>query len=214
LGFVSAQVPVRDGRLLFSGRVGVELTPQQGKAAAEIAALKSRSGRPAGSGAGMSGDECSGLPAGETGQEAEGIEDGLQRERTVPMSPEETGPLQGADEPQELAPLRPQVVIDDFLKCDFRLGRILEAEVVPGSKKLLKFTIDIGLETRTILAGIQQNYAPEDLKGKMVVVIANLAPRRMMGFTSQGMVLAAEVDGKLSVLTPLTDGLRPGARLS
>jgi methionyl-tRNA synthetase len=117
-------------------------------------------------------------------------------------------------EPPALPGLRPEIKIDDFLKCDFRLGTILEAERVAGSKKLLKFIVDIGLEKRTILAGIQEHYEPEALVGKTVVVIANLAPRRMMGFDSQGMVLAAEVDGKLTVLTPLSPGLLPGARLS
>ncbi|MFQ5718485.1 MAG: methionine--tRNA ligase [Acidobacteriota bacterium] len=113
-----------------------------------------------------------------------------------------------------LPSLRPEITIDDFLRCDFRLGKILDAEKVKGSRKLLKFTIDTGIDTRTILAGIQEHYDPADLVGKTVVVIANLKPRRMMGFDSQGMVLAAEVDGKLSVMTPLTGGLRPGARLS
>jgi methionyl-tRNA synthetase len=113
-----------------------------------------------------------------------------------------------------LPEMRPQVTIDDFLKCDLRLAKILDAEKVPGSKKLLKFTVDTGLDTRTVLAGIQEYYEPEDLVGKTVVVIANLAPRRMMGYDSQGMVLAAEIDGKLTVITPLTEGLRPGAQLS
>jgi methionyl-tRNA synthetase len=113
-----------------------------------------------------------------------------------------------------LAELRPEITIDDFLKCDLRLGKILEAEKVPGSKRLLKFIVDTGVDKRTILAGIQEHYEPEQLVGKTVVVIANLAPRRMMGYDSQGMVLAAEVDGKLTVLTPLTEGLRPGAQLS
>ena len=121
---------------------------------------------------------------------------------------------QAAAVPAGLEPLRDQITIDDFLKCDFRLGKILEAEKVPGSKRLLKFTVDVGIDTRTILAGIQEHYEPEALVGKTVVVIANLAPRRMMGYDSQGMVLAAEADGTLTVLTPLTDGLRPGARLS
>ena len=115
---------------------------------------------------------------------------------------------------EALPALRAEIAIDDFLKCDLRLGRILEAEKVAGSKKLLKFTVDIGLEQRTILAGIQENYEPEVLVGRTVVVIANLASRRMMGFESQGMVLAAEVDNKLSVLVPFTEGLRPGAQLS
>lgn len=110
--------------------------------------------------------------------------------------------------------LRPQITLEDFQKCDLRLGRIVEAEPVSGSKKLLRFTVDIGLDRRTILAGIQENYAPENLLGKTVVVIANLASRRMMGFDSQGMILAAEADGKLTVLVPLTEGLPPGARLS
>jgi len=113
-----------------------------------------------------------------------------------------------------LPALRPEITIDDFLKCDFRLGRIVDAEKVPGSRKLIRFTVDIGLDTRTILAGIQEHYDPETLVGKTVVVIANLAPRRMMGYDSQGMILAAEVDGTLTVLAPLTEGLRPGAQLS
>ena len=138
-------------------------------------------------------------------------------EQSQPFSP---GGAPGPDaagnsgESTGLYELRPQVTIDDFRKCDLRLGKILAAEKVPGSKKLLKFTVDIGLEQRTILAGIQEHYEPEALLGKIVVVIANLAPRRMMGYESQGMVLAAEVDGKLTVLVPFTEGLRPGAQLS
>jgi len=130
----------------------------------------------------------------------------------VPVTPPSTAPDTGAVAAPP--PIRPTIGIEDFLKCDFRLGKILAAEKVAGSKRLLKFTIDIGLEQRTILAGIQENYAPDELIGRTVVVIANLAPRKMMGIESQGMVLAAQIDGRLTVLTPLTEGLRPGAQLS
>ncbi len=137
-----------------------------------------------------------------------------EQEQTGAEPEQETSAGAPAEAAAGLPALRPEITIDDFLKCDFRVGRILDAEKVPGSKKLIKFTIDIGLEKRTILAGIQEHYEPEALVGRQVVVIANLAPRRMMGYDSQGMVLAAEVDGTLSVLTPLSEGLRPGAQLS
>ena len=149
---------------------------------------------------------------------APGAETAAARQAEAAASPEAAA--SGASQtktpavPAGLEPLREQITIDDFLKCDFRLGKILDAEKVPGSKRLLKFTVDVGIDTRTILAGIQEHYEPEALVGKTVVVIANLAPRRMMGYDSQGMVLAAEDDGTLTVLTPFTEGLRPGARLS
>ena len=152
-------------------------------------------------------------PAGETKTETAGA----SKAGTADVRGAETAGASGVETaavPAGLEPLREQITIDDFLKCDFRLGKILDAEKVPGSKRLLKFTVDVGIDTRTILAGIQEHYEPEALVGKTVVVIANLAPRRMMGYDSQGMVLAAEDDGTLTVLTPFTDGLRPGARLS
>lgn len=170
---------------------------------AEIEALHAQA-KQADAGAGEKAmSEENTTPAGETeGTEAEG------NTAAPEVAPEAAGAATGLPE------LRSEITIDDFIKCDFRLGKILDAEKVPGSKRLLKFTIDIGIDTRTILAGIQEHYPPEDLVGKMVVVIANLAPRRMMGYDSQGMVLAAEVDGKLTVLTPFSDGLKPGAQLS
>jgi len=99
--------------------------------------------------------------------------------------------------------LKPEIQFDDFAKLDIRVGTILEAEAMPKSKKLLKFLIDDGLEKRIILSGIAEHFNPADLVGKQVTFIANLAPRKMMGVESNGMILMAEdQDGSLSLLQP------------
>ena len=103
----------------------------------------------------------------------------------------------------EVEPLKPEITFDDFSKLDIRIGRVLAAEKMEKSNKLLKLTIDIGVESRTVLSGIAQHYTPEQIIGKQVTLIANLAPRKMMGIESQGMVLMAEdADGKLKLLQP------------
>ena len=100
-------------------------------------------------------------------------------------------------------PVKSTIVYDDFQKLDIRVGTVLECERVPKMKKLLKFLIDDGLEKRTIVSGIAQWYEPEQLKGKQVLFIANLAPREFKnGLVSQGMILSAEnYDGTISVTT-------------
>ncbi|SOE21317.1 methionyl-tRNA synthetase [Spirosomataceae bacterium TFI 002] len=99
--------------------------------------------------------------------------------------------------------LKGEIQFDDFAKLDIRIGTILEAEPVAKSKKLLKFLIDDGMEKRTILSGIAQYYKPEEMVGKQVTFIANLAPRPMMGSVSEGMILMAEdVDGSLALVEP------------
>ncbi|UBM57312.1 methionine--tRNA ligase [Marinilongibacter aquaticus] len=99
--------------------------------------------------------------------------------------------------------LKEEIVFDDFMKLDLRVGTILEAEPVKKSKKLLKFLIDDGFEKRTILSGIAQHYSPEEMIGKQVTFVANLAPRKMMGHLSQGMILMAENnDGTLALVQP------------
>lgn len=111
-------------------------------------------------------------------------------------------------------PLKPQVVFDDFAKLDIRIGKVLEAEKVEKSNKLLKLTVDTGIDRRTILSGIAQHYEPGDLVGKEVTLIANLAPRKMMGIESRGMILMAEdSDGKLRLILP-SDSVTPGASVS
>ena len=100
------------------------------------------------------------------------------------------------------APLKPTVSIDDFRKIDLRVAKIIDCEKVAKSEKLLRIEVQIGSETRQIIAGISKHYAPESLVGKDVIVVANLAPAKLMGLESNGMLLAASSeDGKLSLLT-------------
>jgi methionyl-tRNA synthetase len=106
------------------------------------------------------------------------------------------------------------VTISDFGKVELRVAEVLAAEPVPKSKKLLKLTVSLGSEQRTVVAGIAEHYAPADLVGKKVVVVANLEPAKLMGIQSQGMVLAGSTqgDGALAVLT-LDRDLPAGARV-
>jgi methionyl-tRNA synthetase len=115
-------------------------------------------------------------------------------------SPDTTAPDTSAS---AFAPIAEAISYDDFAKMDIRTGTILTAEKVEKSKKLLKLRVDIGLEQRTILSGIAEYFAPEAVIGKQVIVLANLAPRLMMGTESQGMILMAEdAAGKLSFVQP------------
>jgi methionyl-tRNA synthetase len=110
-------------------------------------------------------------------------------------------------------PIAEAIEIDDFAKIDLRIAKILKAEHVVGAEKLLHLTVDIGDETRSIFAGIKSAYAPEDLIGKLTVVVANLKPRKMRFGLSEGMVLAAGPGGKdIWVLSP-DDGAQPGMRV-
>jgi methionyl-tRNA synthetase len=101
----------------------------------------------------------------------------------------------------------------DFAKLDLRVVEVVAAEAVPKSKKLLKLTVSLGGEQRTVVAGIAEHYAPGDLVGKKVVIVANLEAARLMGIESQGMVLAGSSEGRLAVLT-LDRDLPPGAKVS
>ncbi|MCE4602139.1 MAG: methionine--tRNA ligase subunit beta [Desulfurococcales archaeon] len=102
----------------------------------------------------------------------------------------------------------------DFAKLDLRVGRVLEAEPVPNSRKLVKLIVDIGGEKRQVLAGLAKWYKPEDFVGKLVIVVANLKPKRMAGLVSQGMVLAAPCgDGEKPVLLTVEEPVEPGARV-
>lgn len=103
----------------------------------------------------------------------------------------------------DLPALKDEIIFDDFMKMDLRVGEIKTAEKVEKSNKLLKFTVDMGMETRTILSGVAKHFSPEDMIGKKVTVMANLAPRKIMGIESQGMLLFAEnSDGKLVAVSP------------
>jgi methionyl-tRNA synthetase len=116
-----------------------------------------------------------------------------------------------AEKPKEEG-LAEQVTIDDFMKIDLRTGKILAAEKVKKSKKLIQLKVDIGTETRQVLAGIAEAYEPDQLIGRTVVLVANLKPVKLMGIESQGMILAGSADGKL-VLAGFDQELPPGARV-
>ena len=111
-------------------------------------------------------------------------------------------------------PIKPTISFDDFEKLDIRVGTVLECEAVPKMKKLLKFKIADGLEDRTIVSGIAQHYKPEELVGKQVLFVANLAPRQFKnGLVSEGMILSAEnYDGSLAV-TSLLKEVKPGSEV-
>jgi methionyl-tRNA synthetase len=111
---------------------------------------------------------------------------------------------------EEAAPVT--VSFEDFQKLDLRVGRIVAAEQVPKADKLIKLTVDIGQEQRTVVAGIAPSYSAEMLVGKQVILVANLAPRTLRGVESRGMVLAAETDGRI-VLASFDTPVSPGAKV-
>ncbi len=112
------------------------------------------------------------------------------------------------------ASVQEDIAFDDFLKPDIRVGRVLECTKVPKADKLLCFKVDDGADGRTIVSGIAQHYAPEALVGKNVCFVANLAPRKLKGILSQGMILSAEdyKTGKLTVLT-VDESIAPGSKI-
>lgn len=100
-----------------------------------------------------------------------------------------------------IEPVNPEITFDDFGKIDLRVAKILTAEKVKKSRKLIKMTVSLGNEERTVVSGIAEHYKPEELIGKQVIFVANLKPAKLMGIESQGMILAASLDGKLVVPT-------------
>jgi methionyl-tRNA synthetase len=106
-----------------------------------------------------------------------------------------------------------KITIDDFAKIDLRVGTVKVAERVPKSDKLLRLEIDIGTEVRQVVAGIAEAYAPEPLIGRKVVIVANLAPRKLRGLESNGMIVAASLEGGKPVLAGFLEEVPPGARL-
>ena len=126
------------------------------------------------------------------------------------IPPSQPSPTTGEGEEVSGAP---QIAIDDFQKIDLRVARIVTAEQVKGADKLLKLTLDLGGETRTVFAGIKSAYDPETLKGRLTVMVANLAPRKMKFGVSEGMVLAASGDGPGLFLLSPDSGAQPGMKV-
>jgi methionyl-tRNA synthetase len=106
-----------------------------------------------------------------------------------------------------------KISIDDFAKVELRVALVKVAERVPKADKLLRLEVDLGTETRQILAGIAESYTPESLVGRKVVIVANLAPRKMRGLESNGMVVAASPDGGKAVLAGFLEDVPVGTRL-
>ena len=110
--------------------------------------------------------------------------------------------------------LKPEIVFDDFGKIDLRVGTIIDAKKVEKADKLLQLEVDLGSEKRTIVSGIAMHFEPAAIIGKQVVVVANLAPRKMRGVESKGMILMAEdANGKLYFVQP-TEAIAPGSSIS
>lgn len=128
-----------------------------------------------------------------------------------------TGKAPAADDQQKTSltddPISDEIAFDDFIKVDLRIARIDQAEYVEGSNKLLKLTLDLGGETRTVFSGIRKAYAPEALEGRLTVMVVNLAPRKMRFGVSEGMVLAAGDDDGIYLLSP-DSGAKPGQRVT
>jgi methionyl-tRNA synthetase len=115
----------------------------------------------------------------------------------------------------EVSPQKETITFDDFSKLDMRVGTIIEAEKMPKAKKLLVLKVDTGLDVRTIVSGIAESFSPEDIVGKKVTVLVNLAPRALRGVDSEGMILMTEnAAGKLVFLNPDEDGVENGINIS
>ena len=110
--------------------------------------------------------------------------------------------------------IKSQIQYDDFAKLELKVGTVTACEKVEKADKLLKLEVDLGSEKRIIVSGIAQHYKPEEIVGKQVIVVVNLAPRKMRGIESQGMILTAEdKDGKLFLLKP-ENTVQPGSVIS
>ncbi|MER0216528.1 MAG: methionine--tRNA ligase [Nitrosomonas sp.] len=134
--------------------------------------------------------------------------------QSLTASPPQSPARHAEKQQHAISPIAETISIDDFSKIDLRIAKIVNAEHVPGAEKLLKLTLDIGNEQRTVFAGIKSAYDPEQLKGRLTVMVANLAPRQMKFGLSEGMVLAAGGGnpGELFILSP-DSGAQPGMRV-
>ena len=116
---------------------------------------------------------------------------------------------------KEVTPQKDTITFEDFSKLDIRVGTIIEAEKMPKAKKLLVLKVDTGLDVRTIVSGIAESFAPEEVVGKKVTVLVNLAPRALRGVDSEGMILMTEnADGKLVFVNPDTEGVSNGETIN
>jgi methionyl-tRNA synthetase len=134
--------------------------------------------------------------------------------REPPAETKAAAPPVAAEGAVVRAPTNNTITIDDFAKVELRVAQVKVAEKVKGADKLLRLEVDLGTETRQIVAGIAKAYDPEKLIGRKVVIVANLAPRKLRGLESQGMIVAASVgDDGVPVLAGFLEDVPVGARL-
>ena len=113
---------------------------------------------------------------------------------------------EASQKPSKFPPMKDEITFDEFMKMDIRVGTITAAEKVEKADKLLKLTVDTGIDSRTVVSGIAEHYNPEDIVGQKVSVLLNLAPRKIRGVESQGMILMAETtEGELAFVSPTKD---------
>jgi methionyl-tRNA synthetase len=137
-----------------------------------------------------------------------------ESQEAEPVSPDHGNAYQDSDQPLKDEPLAEECTIDDFAKVDLRVARVVAAEHVEEARKLLKLTLSLGGDhRRTVFAGIKQAYKPEELVGRLVVMVANLKPRKMNFGVSEGMVCASGPGGEEVYLLSLDEGARPGQRV-
>lgn len=141
------------------------------------------------------------------------IEESKESAEETVAPPAAAAPVDGP-EPLAAEPLQPECSYDDFAKVDFRVARVVTAEELPKAKKLLKLTLSLGGDQRrTVFAGIKSAYKAEDLVGRLVICVANLAPRQMQFGVSEGMVVAAGAGGTEIYLLSPDSGAKPGQRV-
>ena len=147
--------------------------------------------------------------------EDEQIEAQLEKLKQTKMDNKENKEQIASGETSQVTPQKETIQYDDFAKLDMRVGTIIKAEKMPKADKLLVLKVDTGIDVRTIVSGIAESFKPEEIIGKKVTVLANLAPRALRGFESQGMILMTEnADGKLVFVNPGEEGVENGATIN
>jgi methionyl-tRNA synthetase len=144
---------------------------------------------------------------------AETVRETVTPRKEEPKAQATPAPATPAHAPAAAALPEGKISIDDFSKVELRVALVKVAERVPKADKLLRLEVDLGTETRQILAGIAEAYTPESLVGRKVVIVANLAPRKLRGLESNGMIVAASVEGGRPVLAGFLEEVPIGARL-
>ena len=160
------------------------------------------------------GKEKSLLPAGHAIGKAELLFSKVE-DKEIQIQIDKLEASKTADATTEVPEQKDTIGFDDFTKLDMRVGTILEAEKIPKTKKLLKLKVDVGLDVRTIVSGIAESFSADEVVGQRVIVLVNLAPRKLRGVESQGMILMSDTaDGKLSFIEPDQDSVSNGERIS